>query len=95
MAVAVLGFGIVRGLLWSRDIRFFTLAMVLTLLYALGKYTPVFHLIFDFVPGVTLYRRPADATFVFGAMLAIARGLSRPPLVDRHVASGGAMAARG
>jgi hypothetical protein len=74
VAVAVLGFGIVRGLLWSREIRFFTLAMALTLLYALGKYTPVFHLIFDFVPGVTLYRRPADATFVFGALLAIVAG---------------------
>ena len=48
--------------------------MVLTLLYALGKYTPVFHLIYDFVPGVTLYRRPADATFVFCAMLAIVAG---------------------
>lgn len=74
VAVALLGFGIVRGLLWSRGIRFFTLAMALTLLYALGKYTPVFHLIFDFVPGVTLYRRPADATFAFGALLAIVAG---------------------
>ena len=41
VAVAVLGFGVVRGLLWTREIRFFTVAMALTLLYALGKYTPV------------------------------------------------------
>jgi hypothetical protein len=74
VAVVVLGFGIVRGLLWAREIRFFTLTMVLALLYALGKYTPVFHLFFDFLPGVTLYRRPADATFVFGALLAMAAG---------------------
>ena len=74
VAVAVLGFGVVRGLLWAREIRFFTVAMVLTLLYALGKYTPVFHLIYDFVPGVTLYRRPADATFVFCALLALLAG---------------------
>jgi len=72
--VAVLGLGAVRGLLWSREIRFFTLAMALTLLYALGKYTPAFHLIYDFVPGVTLYRRPADATFVFGGLLAMIAG---------------------
>ena len=69
--------------------------MVLTLLYALGKYTPVFHLIYDFVPGVTLYRRPADATFVFCALLAIARGLSRPSLADRYDAAAAALAARG
>ena len=72
--VAVLGFGVVRGLLWTREVRFFTIAMVLTLLYALGKYTPVFHLMYDFVPGVTLYRRPADATFVFCALLALLAG---------------------
>ena len=40
--VAVIGFGIVRGLLWSREVRFFTAMLVLTLLYALGKYTPAF-----------------------------------------------------
>ena len=48
--------------------------MVLTLLYALGKYTPVFHLMYDFVPGVKLFRRPADATFVFGALMAMLAG---------------------
>jgi hypothetical protein len=74
VAVVVLGFGVVRGLIWTREIRFFTVAMVLTLLYALGKYTPVFHWIYDFVPGVRLYRRPADATFVFCALLALLGG---------------------
>jgi hypothetical protein len=73
-AVAVLGFGVVRGLLWTREIRFFSVAMVLTLLYALGRYTPAFHLMYDVVPGVLLFRRPADATFVFCALLAIVAG---------------------
>ena len=94
VAVAVLGFGMVRGLLWTREIRFFTVAMVLALLYALGRYTPAFHLIYDCLPGVALYRRPADATFVFCALLAHARRLSRPPLADRHVAAPRPMAAR-
>ena len=48
--------------------------MVLVLLYALGWYTPVFHLMYDVMPGVKLFRRPADATFVFGALLAIIAG---------------------
>ena len=72
--VAVIGFGIVRGLLWSREIRFFTAMLLMTLLYALGKYTPAFWAIYEIMPGVSLYRRPADATFAFGLMLAICGG---------------------
>ena len=74
VAVAVLGFGIVRGLLWSREIRFFTVALALALLYTLGKYTPAFRAIYELMPGVSLYRRPADATFLFGALWAICGG---------------------
>ena len=72
--VAVIGFGIVRGLLWSREIRFFTAMLLVTLLYALGKYTPAFWAMYEVLPGVSLYRRPADATFPFGLMLAICGG---------------------
>jgi hypothetical protein len=72
--VAVLGIGLLRGQLWTRDIRFFTVAAVLTLLYALGWYTPVFRSMYDLLPGVALYRRPADATFVFCALIAIIAG---------------------
>jgi len=74
VAVVVLGLGVVRGLLWTREIRFFSAALVLVLLYALGKYTPAFHLMYDVIPGVPLFRRPADATFVFCALLAIVAG---------------------
>ena len=70
----MLGIGLVRGQLWAREIRFFTLAALLTLLYALGRYTPVFHFIYELLPGVALYRRPADATFVFCALLAMIAG---------------------
>ncbi len=73
-AVTVLGFGLVRGWLWTREIRFFSVAMVLVLLYALGRYTPIFHLMYDVIPGVPLFRRPADATFVLCALLAIITG---------------------
>ncbi len=43
-AVAIFAFGIVRGLLWAREIRFFTVATLVVLLYALGWYTPAFQL---------------------------------------------------
>ena len=81
--VAVIGLGVVRGQLWTRDIRFFTVATVLVLLYSLGKYTPAFYVMYE-LPGVSLFRRPADATFVFGGLLAIIAGY----LVHRWLTGG-------
>jgi hypothetical protein len=72
--VVTISLGVVRGLAWSRDIRFFSIAASFTLLYALGWYTPVFHVLYELLPGVTLFRRPADATFVLGVLLAIIAG---------------------
>ncbi|MFL5083787.1 MAG: glycosyltransferase family 39 protein [Xanthobacteraceae bacterium] len=72
--VLVLGFGIIRGLAWERDIRFLTIATLVVLLYALGWYTPAFRLMYEVFPGVTFYRRPADAALVFGALLAMVAG---------------------
>lgn len=65
---------VVSGQLWAREIRFFTIALVVTLLYALGWYTPVFRVLYAIVPGVSLYRRPADAVFLVGALMAILAG---------------------
>ncbi len=76
VAVAAAGFGIVRGYLWAREARFFAVAMALVLLYALGRHTPVFRVLYELLPGVSLYRRPADASFPFCALLAICGGYS-------------------
>ena len=70
----VVAFGLIRGLAWAPDIRFFTIAAALVLLYALGAYTPAFHLMYDVLPAVALYRRPADATFVLVALVAMIAG---------------------
>jgi hypothetical protein len=99
--VALLLLATARGALWSRDIRFFGVAAVGTLLYALGKYTPAFHLMYDLLPGVALYRRPADASFVFCALLAIIAGYlihrwlggTLPPLRRWQCAQAAAIAA--
>jgi hypothetical protein len=72
--VAIVSFGLVRGLAWSREVRFLSIAAGAVLLYALGWYTPVFHVMYDQLPGVMLFRRPADATFVLGALLAMIAG---------------------
>lgn len=58
-----------RGL-WQPDRRFFSLAPVIALIYALGWYTPAFQVIHAWLPGADLFRRPADATFVFCGLLA-------------------------
>lgn len=66
--------GIVRGSLWHRDIRFFSIGAALALLFALGWYTPLFRLIYEIFPGVSYYRRPADATFIIGFFVSICVG---------------------
>lgn len=66
--------GLLSGQLWAREIRFFSIAVALILLYALGWYTPAFRLMYAFFPGVDLYRRPADAVFLIGALFAILAG---------------------
>ena len=72
--VVLVSFGLIRGLAWAREIRFFTIAAALVLLYALGAYTPAFRLMYDLLPAVALYRRPADATFVLVALVAVVAG---------------------
>jgi hypothetical protein len=63
-----------RGALWRREVRFFTIAAAVMLLYALGRYTPFFQGVFETVPGVSLFRRPADATFLLGYFAAVLSG---------------------
>jgi len=70
----LLGLGLSRRLLLTREIRFFTIATALVTLYALGSNTPFFRLLYDLLPGVALFRRPADATFLVGGLLAILSG---------------------
>jgi hypothetical protein len=72
--LAILILGLARGLAWTREIRFFTLALIVLVIYALGRYTAAFRLMFEFLPGVSVFRRPADATFLIGATTAILGG---------------------
>ncbi|AWM89057.1 YfhO family protein [Microvirga sp. 17 mud 1-3] len=83
-ALFLLWHGVAGGRLLAREFRFFLVTGLLALLYALGRYTPGFEMIFDHMPGVDLYRRPADATFLINVMLAFAAGY----LVHRYIADG-------
>jgi hypothetical protein len=74
IAAVMLVVGFSRGALWSREIRFFTVAVILVAFFMFGWYTPVFRVMYEVMPGVKMFRRPADATFVFGALVAIMAG---------------------
>jgi hypothetical protein len=97
LAAVTLAIGIGRGALWSREIRFFAIAALLTAFFMSGWYTPVFRVMYELMPGVKLFRRPADATFVFGALIGIMAGYvvhrwltdtSRATLLQRTVEIG-------
>ena len=47
---------------------------VLMVLFALGRYTPAFAAFYHYLPGVNAFRRPADATFLIGALGAVLAG---------------------
>lgn len=74
LPVALLALGLTRRVLLDREIRLLTAAFILMLLYALGRATPLFGLLFQLVPGVDLFRRPADATFLVGGIGAVLAG---------------------
>ena len=83
-AVLMLWHGIAGGRLFAREFRFFGIVGACALLYALGRYTPVFSVLFDSLPGIALYRRPADATFLINIVLAFAAGY----LLHRYLVEG-------
>ena len=72
-----------RRQLWDHDIRFFVAAFGVIVLYALGRYTPVFWVLYELLPEINLFRRPADATFLIGALGAILAGYSAHRMFDR------------
>jgi hypothetical protein len=70
----VLALGFIGGRLAERAIRPVVVIGIAATIYALGHYTPFFEWAFDLVPGVALYRRPADATFLMNIALGLAAG---------------------
>lgn len=72
--VAIFGHSMGLGKLWERPIRPFFVCGIIMLVFALGKNTPLFRAFYDYLPGVSGFRRPADATFLIGAYLSILGG---------------------
>ncbi len=76
--------GLAGRRLLERGARSFLVLFVAALIYALGRHSPFFGVIFDWMPGVALYRRPADATFLMNVALAFLSGY----LLHRFIAEG-------
>ncbi len=72
--ILLLWLGIACGGAFRRGRMLLAATAALALIYALGRYTPAFAWAFDFVPGVSRFRRPVDGSFVFVAMLALICG---------------------
>lgn len=76
--------GLGAGRALERRMRFFAILLGLGLIYALGRNTSLFGLAFDLFPGVSLYRRPADASFIVNIALAATAGY----LLHRYIEEG-------
>lgn len=70
----LLMWGTITGTLWRPGAKLITAALVISIIYALGWYTPVFRAMHALIPGVDFYRRPADAVFMIGFFGSVAAG---------------------
>ena len=85
--VLVMTVGITRGVLWTREMRAYTLSIAF--LVALRARAPTRRFSacsLKSLPGVAMFRRPADASFLVGGLLAIAGGYVCASVVDRQPA---------
>lgn len=76
-ALPILAVALWLGQGWRRigsEARFLVGALAAMTVYALGWYTPLFGLVYEWLPGMSMFRRPADATFMIGAVLALLSG---------------------
>ena len=86
--LALMSFGLIRGVAWAREIRFFTIAAALVLLYALGAYTPAFRLMYDLLPARGALPPAGRCDLRAGRAGRSDRRLPRPSLAHRHGAAG-------
>lgn len=72
--ILIIWVGIVKRHLLTSGVRFFAVTAVLYLIYSLGRYTPAFAVLYEWVPSVDLFRRPSDGLFLFGLSIALLTG---------------------
>ncbi len=76
--------GLMGARIVARGRRVFACIAAFAVLYAIGRYSPFFPVLFRYLPGIDLFRRPVGATFLFNLALAYLAG----HLVADHVRAG-------
>lgn len=82
--VLILWIGLLRGRLLRGEGRLLAVLGLFYAVYSVGYHTPAFKLLFDYLPGVDKFRRPSDATYAIGAVMALSAGW----LIDRVIREG-------
>ena len=72
--VLTIFYGLFSGELLESRFRYFLAVGIAAALYAVGDFTPLYQLLYRLIPGVSLFRRPSDATFVLNMTIALATG---------------------
>ena len=70
----LLWFGLAGHRAWQPGRRLMAFTLMVSCLFMLGRYTPFYSLAFRVIPGIDLFRRPTDASFVFVIALAFIVG---------------------
>jgi hypothetical protein len=73
-ALLLLWHGVAGGRAWLAGRRLMLAAAAVAALYAVGRHTPLFPLLFKYAPGIALFRRPVGANFVLLLALALLAG---------------------
>jgi hypothetical protein len=73
-ALLLIWVGFVGRKIWARANSAALLIAGFGLLYAVGRYTPLFPFLYDHLPGVKMFRRPVDGVYIFIAGMALLAG---------------------
>ncbi|MBI4066257.1 YfhO family protein, partial [Candidatus Gottesmanbacteria bacterium] len=63
--------------------RFFAVIAVISLIMAMGKYTPVFWLAYHVIPGIAWFRQPGQFLFLWSFGLAVVTSIALDTLIKR------------
>lgn len=86
--VILLWLGIASGTMVRRGYRLLAAALALALLFAGGRYSPFYPLVFEHLPGFQFFRRPGDALFVVSILVALICGQLLTDFTKRGLSRG-------
>ncbi|HXY30167.1 MAG TPA: YfhO family protein [Gemmatimonadaceae bacterium] len=83
LMLAGLGLGMLRGPRWRGFAAFWLGTMIVALLWALGGYTPFYHLVYAIIPGTKFFRAPSTMIFVVAFAVAVFAALGMERVIAR------------